>query len=325
MNWGKLIFCSPFFVRVWLPPRTAFVESVSGVKSRHLVCGIYSTKKVDRRRAFQKNYLFPCFFLHFVSECFMSRENGPFKKVQVTDSRQEGSGEDRSPSPPPGARLARGPSGFFSPLVERGSTRSGARFAARNVPYYTTPRELLAHHQQLLLPGPVVSTRYAAVGSSRGTLLQTTIRFRSDNPRIREGLRRVFSELLRQRSERSGEGFEVVVTFNAILADSSATSFSLFYGHDFGSGKGYRGAHGELSYGSSYLVSGPDDVNDLPVSFDFEKLAQTHRLGFENSGVTVERFINVVYLVYQYKDGSTAKRRKSRREKKGPVAGPSGT
>lgn len=62
MNWGKLIFCSPFFVRVWLPPRTAFVESVSGVKSRHLVCGIYSTKKVDRRRAFQKKLFVPLFF-----------------------------------------------------------------------------------------------------------------------------------------------------------------------------------------------------------------------------------------------------------------------
>ena len=187
----------------------------------------------------------------------------------------------------------------------------------------------MAHHQQLLAPGPVVSTRYAAVGSTRGTLLQTTVRFRSYNPRMREGLRRVFSELLRQRTERPGEGFEVVVTFNAILADSSATSFSLFYGHDYGSGKGYRGAHGELSYGSSYLVVGPDDVDHLPVSFDFERLAQAHRLGFENSGVTVERFINVVYLVYQYSDGGGARQRRRRGSKRkgaspdGSKAGPS--
>ena len=206
---------------------------------------------------------------------------------------------------------------LLAPVEERGATRSGARFAARNVPYYSSVRELLSHHRQLLAPGPVVATRYAAVGSSRGTLLQTTVRFSSESPNIREGLRAVFAGLFRQSSERVGEGFEVVVSFNAILSDSSSTSFSVFYGHDYGSRRSTAGGvHGDLRYGSSFLVTGPDDVDDLPVSFDFERLTQAHRLSFQNSDVRVARFINIVYLVYQYSDGNSGARRRQRQQPK---------
>lgn len=191
--------------------------------------------------------------------------------------------------------------------VERGATRSGARFAARNVPFYASVRELLSHHQQLLQYGPVVSTRHAAVGSSRGTLMQTTIRFRPDHPNLRQGLRTVFSNLFRllpQGSVRGSDGFEVVVTFNAIVTDSAGTSYSVFYGHDYGSAASSGGGvRRDLRYGGSFLVLEPDDVDNLPVAFDFERLAQTQRLSFENSDLRVVRFLNVVYLAYQYSDG----------------------
>lgn len=197
-------------------------------------------------------------------------------------------------------------------LVERGATRSGARFAARNVPFYSTLRELLSHHQQLLQPGPVVSTRYAAVGSSRGTLLQTTIRFRSDHADIRAGLQREFSNLFRLvPANAPGDGFEVVVTFNAVVSDSSGTNYSVFYGQDYGSSGGSAGgARRDLRYGSSYLVSHPDDVSALPVQFDFDLLAQTTRLHFDNSDLRIVRFLNVVYLVYQFSTGRDARRRR---------------
>lgn len=200
-------------------------------------------------------------------------------------------------------------------MNERGVTRSGARFAARNIPFYSTVRELLAHHQQLLQPGPVVSTRYAAVGSSRGTLLQTTIRFRSDNHNIQAGLQQSFADLFRLVPNRREalSGFEVVVTFNAVVSDSSRTNFSVFYGQDYGSARGTAGgARRDLRYGGSYLVENPDDVSRLPLDFDFDRLAAELRLQFENSDLRIERFLNVVYLVYQYQD--VARRRPSSTE-----------
>jgi len=190
-------------------------------------------------------------------------------------------------------------------MNERGATRSGARFAARNIPFYSTVRELLAHHQQLLQAGPIVSTRYAAVGSSRGSLLQTTVRFRSDNPNIQVGLQQTFADLFRlvPSGQNVLSGFEVVVTFNAVVSDSSRTNFSVFYGQDYGSARGtVGGARRDLRYGGSFLVENPDDVNRLPREFDFDRLAAELRLQFENSDLRIERFLNVVYLVYQYQD-----------------------
>lgn len=199
-------------------------------------------------------------------------------------------------------------------MGERGTTRSGARFAARNIPFYSTVRELLSHHQQLLQLGPVVSTRYAAVGSSRGTLLQTTVRFRSDNPNIQSGLQRTFADLFRlvPRQSQAASGFEVVVTFNAIVSDSSGTNYSVFYGQDYGSAQRTAGgARRDLRYGGSYLVETPDDVTRLPQEFDFDRLSAELRLQFENSDLRIERFLNVVYLVYQFQD--SALRRNERR------------
>ena len=61
------------------------------------------------------------------------------------------------------------------------------------------------------------------------------------------------------------------------------------------------GAAPKLSYCStSYLIRTLGDVYRLPVEFDFDALAEAHRHSFEQSGVRIARFLNVVYLVYRY-------------------------
>lgn len=188
------------------------------------------------------------------------------------------------------------------PEPTKDSRNSGVRFSARNVPFYSSVREVLSHHRQLLQAEPAIATRYVAVGSSRGTLLQTTIRFRSDHENVSERLQTIFADLFRQSRRSSSEGFEVIVTFNAVVSDSSNSAFSVFYGHDYGSaGSSAGGVRRDLRYGASYLVQTPDDVTDLPTTFDFESLAANSRLQFENSDLRVVRFLNIVYLAYQYR------------------------
>ena len=194
----------------------------------------------------------------------------------------------------------------FAADRERGQTRSGARFAARNLAYHTSIASLMAHHQRLLLRVPEVSTQYAEVGRSRGTLMQTTLRFRADHPNIREDVRRVFGRLFREHTDGNREGFEVVTTFNVILSNTRARTYSLFYGHDYRGGRmseDGRGAHGNLVYGSSALVTSPDDVAAVPTTFDLDGIVNSLRHAFSSSDVQVVQIVNIVYLIYQFRDG----------------------
>ena len=55
-----------------------------------------------------------------------------------------------------------------------------------------------------------------------------------NHPGAKENLADAIRRLFSQHSEDSGfSGFEVVVTFNAVLANKDQTSFSVFYGADF--------------------------------------------------------------------------------------------
>lgn len=181
-------------------------------------------------------------------------------------------------------------------VQERGQTRSGARFAARNSPYFSSLRELLGHHQRLLEPGPVVSTRYVRVG--RGSVLQTCVRFRSDHPDIRGALTRVLTDLLQELNSEN-EGFEVSVTFNAVLSNRNATSFSLFFGQNYGEGS----AQSRLGFGRPVIVSSLLHLRRVPTSFDLEDLIRRYSLAFDSSDLVVANIINVVYLVHQYRAG----------------------
>jgi hypothetical protein len=186
---------------------------------------------------------------------------------------------------------------------ERGQLRSGARFARRNTPYYESFAELRRHHARLFEPDPAVDTRHFRIGENaqRGTLLQTTLRIRADETpaNIRAHLRSVFARLFRLQPERHDTGFEVVVTFNAALADAQRTSFSVFYGHDHRSSNP-SGAAAELRYGDTVIVNNMLDLESVPTGFDFERLVHAHRHSFENSSVSVYKFLSVVYLIYTY-------------------------
>ena len=174
-------------------------------------------------------------------------------------------------------------------------------------------RELLAHHQRLLEPGPVVNSRYVKVG--RGAVLQTCIRFRSDYSNIRSGLTRVLAELLRE-VDTTDEGLEVTVTFNAVLSNRDYTSFSLFYGQDYGE-QSEQGSHSRLGHSRSVVVRNLLQIRRVPTEFDLEELAQRYSLAFESSDVVVAKLINIVYLVHHYRShhggsqGSESQRRHS--------------
>jgi hypothetical protein len=184
--------------------------------------------------------------------------------------------------------------------LERGSLRSGARFAARNRPHYSSYRELISHHSRLLENEPAITHRVARIADSRsGNLIQTTVRFRFDSPLIYSTLREVFNELFREHEESSTEGFEVVVTFNAVLTDQESSTFSLFYGQDHRASND-SGAAPELSYGSTLVVRSMLDVGQIPTSFDSETLVRSHRSAFAHSNVSVHSFVNVIFLIYRY-------------------------
>ena len=184
---------------------------------------------------------------------------------------------------------------------ERGQTRSGQRFAKANVGHFGSIDELLASHSRLLDLESAVSTRIYRIGPRGGNLIQATLRYSVRHDNIRQSLLDNFIRLFREHSENREDGFEVIVTFNAILANADRTSFSVFYGHDYRANNPV-GAATELKYmDRSYTVRTLGDVARLPTTFDFDRLAEAHRHFFEDaSGVTIARFLNVVYLVYRY-------------------------
>lgn len=191
-------------------------------------------------------------------------------------------------------------------MEERGTLRSGERFAARNQSYYTSVAELLSHHQRLLAEEPAISTRATRIaGLSVGSLLQTTVRFRFDSSIIRPTLRRIFFDLFREHTLGGETGFEVVVTFNAVLSHSAGPSFSLFYGHDHRASN-IAGAAPELKFGTTTLVKVLADVDAIPTEFDQVSLLRSHQRAFESSSVSIHSFVNIVYLIYRYVDVRTS-------------------
>ena len=182
---------------------------------------------------------------------------------------------------------------------ERGFLRSGARYGARNNPHYSSLSELLSHHRRLTDPRPVSTTRGVRVAGLRsGSLLQTTLRLPFGSPLTEQALRDVFVDLVREHSESADSGFEVVVTFNAVLTDAAQTTFSLFYGQDHRASN-VAGAAPELRHGSTFRVRSLLDVDAVPTSFDADELVRSHRHAFENSAVHIYAFLNVVYLIYR--------------------------
>lgn len=182
---------------------------------------------------------------------------------------------------------------------EKGETRSGRRFVQANFGnHYTSVLRAEAAHPRLLELESALSQRVFRVGVNRGNLIQTTLRFSVRHQNIRAALLDHFARLFQEHVEEPNAGFEVVVTFNAVLSNAAGDSFSVFYGHDYRAGN-VAGAAPELSH-SSHFVRTLGDVARLPVIFNFEELAEAHRHSFERSGLHVAKFLSVVYLVYRY-------------------------
>ena len=183
---------------------------------------------------------------------------------------------------------------------ERGSTRSGKRFAQKNVNRYSSVQQLFHHHKKLLSDIPAITTRAVRIaGVSFGSLEQTTVRFKFGATNINEVLTREFLERFREHSESVRDGFEVVVTFNAILKENDSSSFKLFYGQDHRRDN-VVGAAPELKYGGTIIVKSMNDVKNIPTSFDSDQLIASHRQAFENSNVSIHSFLNVIYLIYRF-------------------------
>jgi hypothetical protein len=184
--------------------------------------------------------------------------------------------------------------------LERGTLRSGSRFAARNLPHYTSYSELMQHHHKLLDHTPVKAQRIARIAGVRGaSLSQTTVRFRFDSPLIESTLLDIFIDLFHEHEENSSDGFEVVTTFNAVLSSEDASTFSLFYGLDHRA-TNQSGAAPELSYGDPIIIKNILDVNKIPTYFDADELIRSHSNAFDNSNVRVHSFVNIVYLIYRF-------------------------
>ena len=183
---------------------------------------------------------------------------------------------------------------------ERGATRSGARFARTNEGYFPTLADLLRAHERLQEEVSPISLRYFRLGLTQGSLLQATLRFSTSCENIRSHLLTHFMQLFREHNEGPQSGFEVLVTFNAVLSNREGNSFSVFYGHDYRANN-LIGAAGELRYGEEAVtVRNLAGVSQIPTRFDFEQLATAYRHAFEHSNLRVVRFLNVVYLVYRY-------------------------
>jgi len=183
--------------------------------------------------------------------------------------------------------------------------RSGARFQARNQPFYTSVQELLRHHQRLLNENPAVTQQLAVVPS--GNIIQTTVRFPVQSRVISESLERIFIDLLEQLQEN--DHYEVIITFNAILYSPTQGTYSLFYGHDFRRDNS-GGRARELSfYGDSTIVRNQFDVQNIPTVVDYDRLLHEHRDAFSDSSVYIHSFINVVYLIYKYVPTAPRRRR----------------
>jgi len=85
---------------------------------------------------------------------------------------------------------------------------------------------LLSHHEKLLQPEPRIFTDEVAISNLTGErLLSSQITFRSDHQTIKKDLKRYFFDLFREYGESSSGGFEVVITFNAVLYNKVSICF----------------------------------------------------------------------------------------------------
>ena len=201
--------------------------------------------------------------------------------------------EVRQPPPPPPP----------PPPLPRAERISAAERIHGNVGYARSVNELMRRHPKLQAAEPAVVDKDVfkfTQGRRVGSLIQTHVRFRFDYPNVQQYLLTVFARLFGLQGN-SRDAFEVVITFNAILHCQDSGTYSMFYGTDFRENNRMGAAH-ELSYGDTYVIKNLQQVaSNLPVNFDMQDLIYRHRDAFPNSNVSVFQIINIIYLIYQYR------------------------
>lgn len=189
------------------------------------------------------------------------------------------------------------------------TTRSGARFRSANRPFYQSLQELRQHHNRLFTEDPAFSQSQIFIGGRNRTLIQATLRFPVQSTRIRSSLLEVFADLFQTHDSAEG-GFEVIITFNAILFSHETNTYSVFFGHDYRLGT-TTGAAQQFGHPDTYFIRYLDEVHQIPTDINVADLLHTYRNAFDDSGVSIHSFINIIYLIYQYVETSPRPNRRA--------------
>jgi hypothetical protein len=188
------------------------------------------------------------------------------------------------------------------------NTRSGRVAQVQNRRVFVTRAHLLERHHRLLGPDPVSTVNYYHLRND--SIVQAVVRMPFNyTGNARRYLRQQCLELMSREGGASSR-LEVSITFNAILHDITADSWSVFYGLNYQEGRGRVAGIAELlHYGEPYTVRNVLDVAELPVQFDPDELYERYQRGYEHSQVRIDTFLNVVYLIQSVSYGGAATNR----------------
>lgn len=108
----------------------------------------------------------------------------------------------------------------YDAVASTSASASRLQHRRRNRPHFESVHQLLQSHRRLVNVKVEITTRESSVADIvRHSLLQTVIRMHVSVKNKRETLRNYFFDLFREHSESLLDGFEVVTSFNAILAN----------------------------------------------------------------------------------------------------------
>lgn len=115
------------------------------------------------------------------------------------------------------------------PSTSRGIIERQDNSKKNNKAYAKSLKELLKRHKRLTLQRVSIRTRESKIPKlPYGTLLETVVRMHVSVKNKLTILRELFFDLFREHSESSREGYEVVITFNAVLENTVSLLFFFF-------------------------------------------------------------------------------------------------
>jgi hypothetical protein len=128
------------------------------------------------------------------------------------------------------------------------------------------------------------------VGTRQRGLSETTVRVPLGHENIPGILWRAFTKLFKKYGAH-GKGFDVVVTANAVLhGNEEGGRYRMFFGQDYGEVR-------ELTFAAPMTVRHMSQVTGLRTDYDQEDFERVFFRNFEDSDVTVEEGVSVVYII----------------------------